>query len=111
MAKQTDIPAMLIAKFHINRFPGMSSKMGAILGCILGQSWTNPELIELTVTSDGMLLGRQSNDCGFNEFLGSESDLQSNWERLLNAVANSSTGLTKDERTMMEALYQSAVQH
>jgi hypothetical protein len=30
----------------------------AILGCLLGEDWTTPRLLEMIITIDGQLLGR-----------------------------------------------------
>lgn len=55
-----------------------SGKFTAILGCLLCESWTNPKIEELIITSDGFLLAREQGDCGFNELIGTESDLDRN---------------------------------
>lgn len=43
----------LADKLHPDRFTAMSGRMAAILGYILGESWTEPEIPYLSVTSDG----------------------------------------------------------
>ena len=48
----------LADKLHPNRFPGMSGRMAAIVGYILGEEWSRPRIAELVVTSDGWLLAR-----------------------------------------------------
>jgi hypothetical protein len=94
----------LAKKLHPGRFPGMSSKMAAIVGCILGQKWTSPAIEELVVTSDGIVLGRIEGDCGCNEWIGSYSDLRRNWESLLDAA-----GLTDAEKLQAQVAYENAV--
>jgi hypothetical protein len=47
----------------------------AILGCILGEDWTTPRLIEMRVTRDGHVLGRWEGQVGFSTVLGSPEDL------------------------------------
>lgn len=90
----------LVRKLNPNRFPGMSPKMGAILGCILGEEFTNPNIDELCVTSDGMLLGRLEGDCGMNEFLGSAADLRRNIKNLMDVA-----GLDESEADEFANLY------
>jgi hypothetical protein len=94
----------LVKKLNPRRFPSMSSKMGAIVGCILGEHFTDPAIAELCVTSDGFLLARRSDDVGFNDFLGNERDLRSNWENLLKVA-----GLAPEELTEAEELYRKHV--
>ena len=76
----------LTEKLHPARFTGMSGKMAAIVGCILGQAWTSPAIAELTITSDGHVLARHEGDCGHNDYIGTVADLQKNWRRLLDAA-------------------------
>jgi hypothetical protein len=45
----------LASKLHPDRFSAMSGKMAAIVGYILGESWTEPEIVALSVTSDGFV--------------------------------------------------------
>ena len=97
---------LLVKKLHPARFSGMSGKMAAIVGCILGQKFTNPAIEEMVITSDGVVLGRAENDCGCNEWIGSESDLRCNWDNLLNAA-----GLTDAEKLMAWAAYENAITH
>lgn len=89
--------ATMKAKLHPRRYPGMSPKMAAIVGAILGEKYTTPALVELVITSDGFLLGREEGDIGYNEMLGSKTDLYRNWANLLDVA-----GLTDEER--MEAI-------
>jgi len=92
--------AELIRKLHPGRFTAMSPKMAAIVGCILGQEFTRPQLVGLTVTSDGFVLGMHAGDIGFNDFIGARADLDRNWDRLLDAAE-----LTPDERKEADRLF------
>lgn len=56
----------------------VSDHFRAILGCILGENWTTPRLIELVITSDGHLVGRLDGDPEFKIFLGEADDLIKN---------------------------------
>lgn len=98
------IKQSLVEKLHPNRFSGMSSKMAALVGCILGEKFTDPYLIEMTVSSDGMMLARRHDDCGFNEFIGANSDFERNWTNLLNAAK-----LTPEEWAMADSLKKETV--
>ncbi len=91
-------------KLNPARFPNMSGKMVALVGCILGQQFTDPSIAEITVSSDGFMLARNSNDIGFNEFIGAASDFESNWNRLLD-VAH----LTDEERKLAQSLKVAAI--
>ena len=52
----------------------VSDHFQAILGCLLGEDWTKPRLIEMVITPDGHLLGRCEGEAAFKAFLGA-SDL------------------------------------
>jgi hypothetical protein len=91
---------MLNSKLHPKRFPGMSGKMAAIVGYILGETFTDPSITEMAITSDGMVLAQQSGDVGMNDMIGSVSDLKRNWMKLLDVA-----GLDDKERKQAEALF------
>ena len=95
---------MLAQKLHPRRFPGMSGKMAAIVAHILGEHWTDPEIAELVITGDGLVLARQDGDVGCNHIIGSAQDLERNWRFLLVAA-----GLTPEEVEACQALYQTRV--
>lgn len=42
-------------KLYPERFTDMSGKMAAIVGYVLGESWTEPAIAALSVTSDGIV--------------------------------------------------------
>jgi len=56
----------------------VSDHFQAILGCLLGENWTAPRLIELVITSDGHLVGRLDGESAFKIFLGEADDLIKN---------------------------------
>jgi len=76
----------LSEKLHPDRFSAMSGKMAAIVAYVLGESWTEPAIQALSVTSDGYV----TTD---SEFFGEAADLDRNLLNLLIAA-----GLTQDER-------------
>lgn len=56
----------------------VSDHFQAILGCLLGEDWTTPRLIEMVVTPDGHVLGRCEGEAAFKAFLGASADLIKN---------------------------------
>jgi hypothetical protein len=90
----------LARKLHPGRFPGMSSRMAAIVGCILDRQYTQPSIAQLVITSDNCVLARHDDDIGYNDFIGARSDLERNWKRLLDVA-----GLTNDERQLAKRKY------
>lgn len=91
-------------KLNPRRFPGMSSKMAAIVGYILDKKWTEPAIDEMAVTSDGFVMASSEYDVGMNQFIGAVSDLERNWENLLEAA-----DLTFEERRAAEQLFTTRV--
>jgi hypothetical protein len=87
----------LASKLHPDRFSAMSGRMAAIVAYILGESWTEPEIAALSVTSDGFVLTDA-------EFFGEAADLDRN---LLNLLVASQ--VTPDERAEFERLYRERV--
>lgn len=83
----------LKAKLNPRRFPGMSPFMAAVVGYVLGESYTDPEIAEIAVSeSEGLVYIRQAGAVGFDG-MQSLDDLRENWNRLLDAA-----GLAPDER-------------
>src|SRR5262245_16011908 len=56
----------------------VSDHFQAVLGCLLGEDWTTPRLVELVLTPDGHLLGRCEGEASFKAFLGASEDLLKN---------------------------------
>jgi hypothetical protein len=92
-----DCAVTLANKLHPDRFSAMSGKMAAIVGFILGESWTEPEIAALSVTSDGFVLTDA-------EFFGDAADLDRNLLNLLVAAE-----ATAEERAEFERLYRERV--
>src|SRR5580692_11069964 len=53
----------------------ISDHFQAILGCLLGENWTTPRLLEMMILPKGRMIGRCEGQPGFSTFLGSEEDL------------------------------------
>jgi hypothetical protein len=87
----------LADKLKPDRFSAMSGKMAAIVGYIVGESWTEPEIAALSVTSDGFVLTDA-------EFFGEAADLDRNLLNLLVAAE-----LTPEERADFERRYRERV--
>src|SRR4051812_30840176 len=56
----------------------VSDHFQAILGCLLGENWTTPRLVEMIITPDGHMLGRCEGESSFRTFLGAADDLVRN---------------------------------
>src|SRR5271154_2063726 len=56
----------------------VSDHFQAILGCLLGEDWTTPRLVEMVITPDGHMLGRCDGEAAFKVFLGAAADLLKN---------------------------------
>ena len=94
----------LARKLHPRNFTAMSGKMAAIVGYVLGEEFTSPQVAELAVTSDGFVLARRSGDIGCNDWIGEVGDLERNVRNLLEAAE-----LTSDERAEWQRLYTASV--
>ena len=83
----------LVEKLHPKSFTEMSPFMAAIVGYVLGEPWTKPEIVEVTVSeAENLVYIRKADATGFDG-LQSLEDMRSNWNRLLDVA-----GLTPDER-------------
>ena len=56
----------------------VSEHFQAILGCLLGEDWTTPRLVEMVITSDGHMLGRCDGEEDFKVYLGEAGDVIKN---------------------------------
>ena len=56
----------------------VSDHFQAILGCLSGEDWTTPRLVEMVITPDGHVLGRCDGEPSFKAFLGASADLLKN---------------------------------
>lgn len=94
----------LADKLRPSRFPAMSPFMAAVVGYILGESFTDPEIAEMTVSeAEGIVYVRQAGAAGFDG-IQSLDDLRNNWNRLLDAA-----GLTPEERRRAVELFVSRI--
>jgi hypothetical protein len=94
----------LIEKLHPARFSEMSPLMAAIVGYVLGESFTEPTIAELTVSEqENLVYIRQEGAVGF-EGIQSLEDLRNNWNRLLDAAE-----ITSEERKEAVRLFNERV--
>jgi hypothetical protein len=94
----------LAEKLNPNRFTAMSGFMAAVVGYVLGESFTNPQIAEITVSEEeGFAYIRKEGDIGFND-IESLKDLRDNWNNLMNAA-----DLTPDERREAVRLFKERV--
>lgn len=83
-----------------------SSKMTALLGYLVGATWTAPAIAGLIVTSDGFVLAVYEGDVGYNHIIGTEEDLRRNV-----AGAAKAAGLSEDEEKWLAQVYEKKVCH
>ena len=94
----------LIQKQDPIRFPRISGVMAAVVGYIVGTTYIEPTIAEVSVTSDGFVLARPEGDVGAPHFLGRYADLLRNWLRLL-----ATAGLSTPEFIEAQALFAAKV--
>jgi len=87
--------AELVEMLRPNRYSGMSPRMAALVGYVLGQAWTNPLILDLAVTTDGCVLaqvGEANGDewvpegPGYDRVFGDWRDVERNWNELVEAA-------------------------
>jgi hypothetical protein len=90
----------LKTKLRPSRFPNMSPFMAAIVGYVLGESFTEPEIAEIAVSEqENRVYIRKAGAAGFDG-LQSLEDLRNNWNALMDAA-----GLTPEERKVAVRLF------
>jgi hypothetical protein len=95
----------LSQKLNPNRFTAMSGLMSAIVGCLVGEEFSDPRLVALQLTPDDMLQGSNEEDGGLmNQFLGSGEDFRRNLGNLVVAAE-----LNQKEKRELKALVLSHV--
>ena len=60
----------------------ISDDFRAILGCLLGEDWSTPRLVEMFITPDSLMLGRPEHLDYLGKILGTTRDLLQNIQRL-----------------------------
>lgn len=68
-----------------------SGRFSAILGCLLGEDWAKPQIVEM-VLSHKTLWAQNEGELGFNHYVGAEEDLIRNIHGIAETV-----GLDGDE--------------
>ncbi len=91
-------------KLRPDRFDAMSPFMAAVVGFVLGESFTNPEIAEIKVSEhENLVYIRKSDEVGFNG-IESLEDLRNNWNRLMDAA-----DLTPEERREAVRLFRAKI--
>lgn len=70
----------------------VSPRFTAVLAYLVGETWTDPAIVDMTITSDGIVMLATTDDPLFDEILGDRSDLERNIRGVADVV-----GLTTDE--------------
>ena len=88
-----------------SRFPGMSPFMAAIVGYVLEEPFTDPEIAEIKVSeTENLVYVRQVGSVRF-EGLQSLVDFRNNWNRLIEVA-----DLTPEERKEAVRLFRARVE-
>ena len=90
----------LVQKLDPIRFPHMPGVLAVIVGYVVGTTFIEPTLAEITVTSDGFVLAKSEAGVGVPHYIGRYADLLRDWLRLI-AMA----GLTTSEFIEAQALF------
>lgn len=76
----------LAQELHPDRFTEMSPFLAAITAYVLDESWTDPQIAEITVSeTEDVVYVRKARAIGFDG-IHSLTDLRNNWNRLLDAA-------------------------
>ena len=95
----------LSSKLHPSRFTEMSPYMAAIIGYVLGESFTDPAIEEIAVSEqENLVYVRPEGSAGFDG-IASLEDLRRNWNALLDAAE-----LTDEERREAVRLFHEKVE-
>jgi len=89
--------AAIVEKLHPTRI-ACSGRFTAMLAYILGEQWTDPAIVDMVITSDGMLLVGSEYDPLDDEFVGDSADLWANLE----GVAQTAGLTAREQRSLMD---------
>ncbi len=95
---ETFVLDALKAKLSPDRLK-VSGKFSAILGFLVGEAFTDPQITGMTITSDGIVLAARTDDMLMNEIIGDVSDLDRNLINMGEVI-----GLTGEERSLLMRL-------
>jgi len=90
---------------HPARFSDMSPRMAAFVGWLVEASYTEPNITNISITSDGFMLCQRSGDIGHSSFEGAVSELESNLTNLFEAAS-----LSDEQKKAAWAIYHEKVQ-
>lgn len=92
-------------KLHPSRFTEMSPFMAAIVGYVLGEHFTSPEIEEIAVSEQENLVYIRPEGSASFDGMESLEDLRRNWNTLLDAA-----DLTDEERREAVRLFNERVE-
>lgn len=92
----------VISMLDPRSFRGPSMRWVALVGYILEQEYTTPQIISLVVTSDDVVLVGTTRDPLHNEMIGALSDLQQNWREYCAAAGLDSELQAEADRMFKE---------
>jgi hypothetical protein len=95
-------PPTLTTKLYPGRFPNMSPLMAAIVGHMVGERYTEPEIVEIYITSDGW--AGVSHDDLTSDLIGDATSLERNLANLADAA-----GLDDNERAEFTRLQEQMI--
>jgi hypothetical protein len=98
--QENELKHSIANKLSPERFAQVSGRQFACLGALLNTKYTDPRLASIVATSDGMLLGRNAGDVGFNDMIGSFED----FERNTLGMADAAGDLTEREIEFLKQL-------
>jgi len=91
--------ASLEEKLDPARFPKMSAEMAAVLGCIFKKDYTEPRIVRIYITMDGIVIGQHLGDTNRGTLLGPAAKFDREWADTLRAA-----NLTAEERRLADRL-------
>jgi hypothetical protein len=82
-------------------FPGMSTKMMAIVGYMLGEKFVTPPVVKLIALPDGSLMAKVQGDSKCNDNMGLFADFKRDWNNMIHIF---NLGLSDGEVKYLEQL-------
>ena len=77
----------LTAKLAPSRFPGMSPRTAALVGFVLGASFIEPPIVDVRVSTAGMLLARVRGEAATKHVIGTYTDIAPYYVGCLNSAS------------------------
>ena len=103
-----------VSKLHPSRYPNIPAKLVSVISYILGQNWSKPPILDITITEDGRVWAKypedemQGKEKVFGRHIADANVFRKNWEEFLDFAAKWN-GLTPSERQEADAAYRNRV--